>query len=169
MPITTFDTSLLRLKYKVREMEGDADFAQALANALDCYVDVKIPTASVLTMNATPVTIVAAPASGFAAVPLAMYSSMVYNSATYACNASGASLFYTNGSGVQPTGFTLTQSYIQSGATSQLFLLGGSTAYVPTAAAPLVLVAASSNPTTGNSDIKIRLFYKVVPVPILTV
>jgi len=125
---------------------------------------VTIPTASVLTLNSTPFTLIAAPGAGLVIVPVALYSTMTYNSATYAANAAGFSVRYTDGSGAS-TAMTLTQAYIQSAASAIFNINAGTTAITPVANAPLVLYADTANPTTGNSDLKIRIWYRIVANP----
>lgn len=136
-----------------------------LVDELLHYVDVSLTTAQILALNATPVSLVAAPGSGKAVLVSHVVASMTFLTAAYACNAAGATLFYTDGSGVN-TGVTLTQAFIQVAASGSLFVKGAVTALIPTANAAIVIKAATSDPTTGAGSLKIRTYYYVVNIPL---
>lgn len=127
--------------------------------------DVTISTAEVLALFTTPKTLVAAPGAGFTLIPVSIYSSITYNTTAYACNAAGLILKYTDGSGTAP-GSVLTQAFCQSSASAEQVVQNAATAYTPTTNAALVLQAGTANPTTGNSAIKVRIFYRRVPKPL---
>lgn len=137
------------------------------------YRTVKIPTASVLTLNGTPIQIVPAPGAGLLLVPTMMVATLVYGSATYSTNASGASLKYgTAGAGTAP-GLALTQAFLQSSSGTNIAVVRASaTQYLPSNSAdvnaPLTLIAATSDPTTGDSDLYVRVYYEVITVPFTT-
>lgn len=130
---------------------------------------VQITTAQVLALNTTPIQLVPAPGAGLVVVPYLMVASMVYNSTTYSTNAAGASLaFGANGAGTA-VGLTLTQTFLQSASTSFSVVSASTTAYSPLATdvnQPLTLIAASSNPTTGNSDLYVRVYFRVIGLPL---
>lgn len=123
---------------------------------------VTVSSAEILALNTTPKTLVAAPGSGYALIPVAIYATMDYAAATYACNAAGLILKYTDGSGTAP-GAVLTQGFCQSAADAAQVVNVSTTAYTPTTNAALVLHAGAANPTTGDSAIKVRVFYRRVP------
>jgi hypothetical protein len=129
------------------------------------YADVSISSAEMLALNTTPKTLVASPGAGFALIPTELYSTITYASATYVCNAAGLVLKYTDGSGTAP-GAVLTQGFCQSASSALQNVKVAATAYAPTTAAALVLHAGSANPTTGDSPVKVRIYYRVVPNPI---
>lgn len=134
------------------------------------YRTVQIPTASVLTLNSVPVQIVPAGGAGTIIVPTLVIASLVFNSAAYSMNASGASLKYGTAGAGTSTGFTLSQAFVQSasGTNVQVVNQSSSATYLPAAAdvnVPLTLIAASSDPTTGDSDLFVRVYFKIVTVP----
>lgn len=133
------------------------------------YRTLVIPSAQVLQLNTTPIQLVPAPGAGLVVVPYMLVASMVYNSTTYSTNASGASLAYgVSGAGTAP-GLTLTQVFLQSSSTNFSIVNASTTAYSPQASdvnQPLTLIAASSNPTTGNSDLYVRVYFKVIGLPL---
>lgn len=165
MALSALDLTLDRIKQKYKELHGDTDFVAAIRHGTLAWADTTLTAAQVKLLNTTPIQLIAAPGAGLSVVPVKVMATMVYGTATYSCNASGASLFYTDGSGAQP-GLTLTQAFIQQTASSSLFVNGAATAFVPTANAKIVIKAATSDPTTGDSPIKIRVYYHVVANPL---
>lgn len=135
------------------------------------YVNVTITTAQVLALNATPITLVAAPGAGLALI----FEGAVITKAAgtaYGAIAAGDDLAvkYTDGSGedvgvCEMTGFadqtTAQVRYIrpQAGA-----LAAGTVSDItPVANVPLVAHMLTGEITTGTSDFKLRVFYRVVP------
>jgi hypothetical protein len=131
---------------------------------------VKIPTASVLTLNTTPIQIVPAAGPGTLIVPELMVASLVFSSAAYSCNASGASLIWGNNGAGTSTLFTLSQAFLQSasGTNTQVVYQGSSATCLPATTdfnVPLTLIAATSDPTTGNSDLYVRVYFHILTLP----
>lgn len=129
---------------------------------------VTIPVASVLTLNATPYTLVAAPGAGKALIFL---GAMVVKGAgtAYAGIAAGEDLAikYTGAAGldlgeVETTGFldqtTLQLRYINP-------IVQGTppvSSYTPVANTPLVAHMLAGEITTGDSPLKFQVFYRTV-------
>jgi hypothetical protein len=138
-------------------------FRRPIFSDAERYVDVQITSAQLLALNATPQTLIAAPGSSEAHIPLGIMMFLDYNSAAYAGIATAEDLVvrYTNGSGnicltVEATGF-LDQ-------TADQLRWGFPTATItPTAAAALVIHMATGEVTTGNSPLNTRLYYRTVP------
>ncbi len=131
-------------------------------NGMVKYVDVTLTSAQIKALNATPIALLAAPVTGLVNIVHAVVAKLVYVSATYACNASGASLFY--GDNTTAVGITLTQAFIQSASgTNYLHVRGAATALAPVSASAINIKAASTDPTTGDSLIKIRVYYSILP------
>lgn len=176
---TSFAAMTTSQKYKLNNWMGpvgldvqlgtliqNAENANAFADAnLVKYVDVSISSAQMLALNTTPKTLVAAPGAGFAILPIELYSTITYNTTAYVCNAAGLILKYTDGSGTAP-GSVLTQAFCQSSASALQNVKNSATAFLPTTNAALVLHAGSANPTTGDSVVNVRLYYRVVPNPL---
>lgn len=124
-----------------------------------------IPTASVLTLFATPLDIVAAPGAGYAIEVIAASGSMTYNSIAYATN--GKLQLITD-----------TATKPQTETTANGFLFGTATRIAkfplstPTAIGETQLIANKSlkvavdagNPTAGNSDIKVYVLYRIIEI-----
>lgn len=135
------------------------------------FVDVTITTAQLLALNATPQTVVAAPAAGKAII---FEGAVLHKPAGTAYAGIGATedlaFCYTNGSGidvgvVETTGF-LDQATAQTRyCMPQTGALAAGTVsdFVPVAAAALVLALLVGEITTGTSDLIVRVYYRIVP------
>ena len=132
----------------------------------DIYeAELSIATAAVLTLNATPLTIVAAPGAGYAIEVIAASGSMTYNSIAYATN--GKLQLITD-----------TATKPQTETTANGFLFGTATRIAkfplsaPTAIGETQLIANKSlkvavdtgDPTAGNSGIKVYVLYRIITV-----
>lgn len=164
-----FDPMVDRVKQNYKEAIPEPYLSGRLKHQVGGYRTVKIPSASVLTLNSVPIQIVPAPGAGLLIIPTLMIATLVFNSAGYSTNASGASLKYgVSGAGTSP-GLTLTQGFLQSGSgTNTAVVFASATQYLPATTdfnVPLTLIAATSDPTTGDSDLYVRVFFNVVTVP----
>lgn len=126
---------------------------------------VTVSSAELLALNATPKTLIAAPGAGYANVVDSAVLFLDYNSAAYDGVAGGEDLEirYTNGSGqllntIETTGFLTATSdqvrYVQ---------FGSATYITPVENAAVVLDLASGEIATGNSPLKVKIYYRVVP------
>lgn len=135
------------------------------------HVDVTITSAEVLALNATPKTLVAAPGANKALIFEGAVLTKPAGTA-YADVAAGDDLAikYTDGSGIdvgvaEMTGFadqaTAQARYIrpQTGALAA----GTVSDFVPVANAALVAHMLTGEISTGDSDFKLRVYYRVVP------
>lgn len=138
--------------------------ASQLANDVLQYAQVTLSSAQILALNTTPISLVAAPGSGKVILPVSLYATLTYVSATYSANAAGFTVRYTNASGAS-TAMTLTQAFVQSSASAMFAIVAGATAITPVANAAIVVYADTANPTTGDSAIKIQIYYRVVSNP----
>lgn len=133
-------------------------------------VTTTVSSAELLALNATAKTILAAPSSGFAAVPV---RAVIYKPAgvAYAGIAAGEDLVfkYTDKNGAQCTGVIETTGFLDQ-ATAQTRVVGfpgstGSTAgdVTPAAAAAICLHLLTGEITTGDQPLYVTLFYVLVP------
>jgi len=165
------DPSLPDVQQHWKETGIHPNLNRSMQHITGGYRTVKIPTANVLTLNSVPVAIIPAPPAGFLLVPYLMVASIVFNSVAYALNAAGVSLKYkADGSGSAP-GLALTQGFVQSvSGTNHQVVQASINAYSPIDAAdtgaPLVLVASTTDPTLGNSDLWVRVYFQIVGVPL---
>ncbi len=141
---------------------------QTLAPALRS-VRVTVSSAELLAINATPKTVVAAPGSGLAII---FEGAQLYKAAgtAYAGVAGGEDLSfkYTNGSGLEvgvceTTGFLDQTSAQYRYCRPQTGALSAGTVsdIVPVANSPLVLQLLTGEITTGDSPLKLRVYYRV--------
>ena len=164
-----FNPAADHMKLKFKELTGDTPFTDAFRHQVGGYKDITITSAQMLTLNTAPVTLLPAPPAGAVILVDQVYATMVFNSAAYSTNASGANILYTGAAGAA-TGIVLTQAFLQtSSGTGSIFVRGSSTAVVPAVAAPIVLQAATSDPTTGDSVLNLRIYYWVAISPLVSV
>lgn len=130
------------------------------------FVDVVISTAELLALNTTPKTIVAAPGAGLAIVPaspLAAILHLDFNSAAYDGIAAGEDLSfkYTDESGTQL--FTVEATGFLDEAADAVRYAADPTLVTPEADEPVVLHMLTGNIATGNSPLRVRFYYRIVP------
>lgn len=130
--------------------------------------DTNVTTAQVLALNATPITVVAAPGAGVYLEFVKAYVLYDYNSAAYAGVAAGEDLVfkYTNAAGVacsqqlETTGFLdLTADALAIVDADGADLSG---VQVAVANAAIVIHLLSGEVITGDSPLKIRVLYREV-------
>lgn len=147
--------------------EAAIDAAQAAQSPLQ-FVDVTITSAELLALNATPKTIVAAPGADLALIFDGAVAIKPAGTA-YAGIAGGEDLAikYTDASGIEVAEFETTGFLDQ--ATKQVRYAFGYRAaslissITPVENAPLVAHLLSGEITTGDSDLNLRVYYRVVP------
>lgn len=150
------------------DKDGTVNFPTGLGSG-PAFVDVTLTAAEVKALNATPKTLVAAPGANLAVVFEGAMVSFVYGTAAYAGIAAGEDLSfkYTNGSGLEvgqceTTGF-LDQTASQFRYVRPQAAASGNSAILAVANAALVLHMLSGEITTGDSPVKVRVIYRVVP------
>lgn len=133
------------------------------------YVDVTISSAELLALNATPKQLVAAPGANLALVFEGAVAFYDYGTAAYAGIAAGEDLSvkYTDGSGAAVGGCETT-GFLDGTADATRYILptaaaSGVSQITPVANAALVAHLLSGEITTGDSPIKMRVYYRVVP------
>lgn len=134
-------------------------------------MDVTVTSAELLALSATPKTIVAAPGANKAIWFLGAVLTKAAGTA-YAGVAAGEDLVfaYTNTAGLdvgvcETTGFldqATAQARIVNPQTGAL-AAGTASDFTPAANAALVLALLAGEIITGDSDLKVRVFYRVVP------
>lgn len=124
-------------------------------------VSVTVPTASVLTLNSTPVTLIAAPGAGKITLVDEVTCKLVFNSVAYT-GSNALEFRYTNGSGAKVTA-DLSSSFLNSASgTNYATVKSVVTALTPVANAAIVLFVPSANPGAGDSDLVFTIKYRVV-------
>ncbi len=147
--------------------KGGIDYSLSLTNVkqyggCDVYcTSLVIPTASVLTLFATPIEIVAAPGAGKAIQVIAACAKITWNSIAYATNVSLVLITdtSTNEQAVWTTGFLDSNSTLISPA--QLSNIVGD---VLKENEGLNVMVATDNPTAGNSAIEVYVQYRIITI-----
>jgi hypothetical protein len=129
------------------------------------YADVTVSTAELLALNTTPKQLVAAPGAGNILVLELAQLWLDFATTAYDGIAAGEdlSIKYTNGSGVEVAQIEAT-GFLDGTADETRYVKAASAAAVqPVANAALVLHMLTGNIATGNSPLKVRTFYRVLP------
>lgn len=134
----------------------------------NAYVDVTITSAQMLALNATAQTLVAAPGAGYAIAVRKVMVFLDYNAAAYAGIAAGEDLSfkYNSSAGVEiirietDPFLTAVADELRIGYPSAS---GGFADFEPVANAPIVLHLLTGEIITGNSPVKVRVYYDVIP------
>lgn len=137
---------------------------------VDAIANVTITSAQLLALNATPITVIAAPGAGLFTI---VRQWMAYKPAgtAYAGIASGEdiSLKYTNGSGANLTPFLECTGFLDQ-TTAQVRYVGGYASIagfngtiIPVANAAVVAHMLTGEITTGDTDLLLRIWYDVLP------
>jgi predicted RecA/RadA family phage recombinase len=126
-------------------------------------VDVTITSAQLLALNATARQVVAAPGALKAIVPISVLATKAAGTA-YAGIAGGEDLSfkYTNSSG-QEVAQMETTGFLDQTTAQVRYAFPVATNITPVANAALVVHMLSGEITTGDSDLKLRILYRVVP------
>jgi hypothetical protein len=119
-----------------------------------------IATADVLTLNTTPIEIVAAPGVGYAIEVISASMKMVYVSATYATNTSLELLTAGATNSQASTVIKNSASTIRRFADATTLASATATQLVENAA--LNVTVASGDPTAGDSDITVYCTYRII-------
>jgi hypothetical protein len=124
------------------------------------YVDVTISTAEVLALRTTPKELVAAPGAGFCIVPLSVYATVDFNTTAYDNGTDTLDIIYAGGSAIISFATTL----VEAAADIRNYMEKSEATFVPLDNTALQARTSSADPTLGDSAIKIRVWYKIVPL-----
>lgn len=127
--------------------------------SVGAFVDyTTIGSAAVLTANASPVTIVSAPGSGYAILPIAFYVFLDYNSAAYATNTTFRFEINSRAVTASNTGL-LPATADRYGIMYPIDLDAGDIGN-----SALTFEVQTGDPTAGNSPIYVTTVYRIVPL-----
>lgn len=127
------------------------------------YIKVSLTNAQLLAMNATPITVIAAPPTGFVHIIDRIYGTKIAGTAYTIGSNAGIDFKYTNSSGVVcanlPTTGFLDQTTAQQSSTVQTAGL------IPVANAVVVAQSKTAEVTgTGAPAISLRIYFRTLPV-----
>lgn len=132
-----------------------------LAEDVARTTSVTVVTGSVLTLNTTPVELVAAPGAGKVILIEEITGKLVFNSVAYT-GSNALEFRYTNGSGAKVTA-DLSSAFLNSASgTNYATVKSVVTAVTPVANAPVVVFVPSANPGAGNSPLVFKVKYRIV-------
>lgn len=131
---------------------------------------VTITSAQLLALNATPITLVPAPAAGNALIFEGAILMLDWNAAAYAGIAAGEdlSIKYTGAAGLE-VGQVEATGFLDAVADAFRYCrphgaASGDSGITPVAAAPLVLHMLTGEIITGDSPLHVKTYYRVVPL-----
>lgn len=161
MASLSMNVLLDRFKQKFLEMHGDEHFRNHRLRTQVSYQDFVLTAAQMDTLNATPVTIVAAPGSGLVNLVTGLF--LKVNSTGFTAFELGSGVLefkYTDGSGAKVV-TDVTNAVVESATDVMDYC-------VPIVCAPLanalICAHASADVTAGTGNIQGRLFYLTVKV-----
>lgn len=142
------------------ELENNAVTSDKLDQSILKVADITISSSEVLAIFTTPKTLIAAPGAGLAIAVEAIYSTISFNTTAYAAG-TGETLNIQYDSG--PTVASLTEAFVESAASARAYVPATTSTVAPAVNTALVAKMSATNPTLGNSPIKIRVIYRIVP------
>lgn len=126
------------------------------------YAEVTIAAASVLTLRATPVTLVAAPGAGYVLQLLGGYVIMDYGMTAYTESADNLAVKYTNGSGAAASETIETTGFIDSTADDMITVIPiKDVAAVANAALVLHNTGDGEFGNMGDSPLRVKILYTI--------
>lgn len=123
-----------------------------------------IPTASVLTLNATPLEIVAAPGAGYAIECINASLFMTYNSVAYATNTTLQLITDTATVAQMQLSGAISNTVTRGYKIPELSSAAGTTSTQVIENKSLKVSVATGNPTAGDSDIVVYVLYRLIAV-----
>jgi hypothetical protein len=149
-------------------IRSDGGIYQIPINSTDGVIysaSLTIATASVLTLNGTPQTIVAAPGAGKAIELISFYTKLTYNTTAYATNTTLQLITDTANmaQGADTEILLSTASRTLKGTIATLSgILTTDTQLIANKA--LKVQVLSGNPTAGDSDIVVNVLYRIISI-----
>lgn len=152
----------------IADLAAGSVTAPKLEEQVERITDVTLSSAQVLALNATPITLIAAPGADKAII---VEGAVLHKPAgtAYAGIAAGEDLAlkYTDGSGLQVGSAEMTGFADDTGAQTRYIrpytAASGISSITPVANAALVAHMLVGEITTGDSNFLLRVFYRIVP------
>ncbi len=144
--------------FKLKSSLGDVGYVAKVVNSLESYVDIKLTAAQLDALNATPVTVIAAPGANKFINVTKVVGFLDFNSAAYAGTSETLAIRYTNGSGDIICSFT-EATFVE--ASADAYESPDMIQVFPVVNSPVV-AHATADFTTGDSPIYLRIWYSIV-------
>lgn len=125
------------------------------------FAQIKLASADVKLLNSRPILIVTSPGAGKALIPIAAYATIDYNTGTYVTNSNETLDVEYGGGGSGDVGVAIPVVLME--ATADAIASEPAISVVPVENAGLYAHIGGGDPTGGDSDIFIRVYYKIVP------
>lgn len=159
MASLSFNVLLDRWKHRFLSYAGGTDFRDHILRTRLSYQDFTLSAAQMDTLNATPVTVLAAPGAGLVnVIQGCMFKVNSTGFTRFELGSGVISLLYTDGSGAKVTA-DLPNTETESATDIMYWALGAS---VDTLANAVVVAKASADVSAGTGNVQGRIFYLTV-------
>lgn len=139
--------------------KGPGIVSRGLSPSLIQYHEAELTSAQVLTLNATPVTVLPAPPPGHVIEFISALCILDYNSATYASN--GVFSFQYAGGGTTVSDSVAAAAFLHQADDAAVICQALSAEVELTQATGLEVTVASGEVDTGDSPIRLKIAYRV--------
>lgn len=137
---------------------ADVPFRNNLAKTIPSFVDFRLTAAQMDALNATPITLIAAPGAGRGIIVHRVVTEITPGATPFELGVGTLNYKYTNGAGAD-TATAVPNATVESA--SQTFYHSVGLAVVPVANAPIV-AHTSADVTAGDGFVAGRIYYTVV-------
>jgi hypothetical protein len=158
MALLHFDSYLDRWKHRLLSMCGSTDYRDHLQRSGVSYKDFTLTAAQMNTLNATPVSILAAPGAGLVNIPVGILTYVDAGATPFELGSGVLDYKYTNGSGAK-AGTSVTNAAVESATDTQFLSIPEAVVPVPNAA---IVAHASADVTAGDGTVYGRIWYRTV-------
>lgn len=155
-----FNSYLDRWKQKFKELHGHRQFTDHLVNAGLSYVDFKLTSTQMDTLNATPVSLLAAPGTGLVNIVESVLTYIDAGATAFELGSGTLDYKYTNGSGAK-VATSVPNATVESSSDTYYRSVPEAAVPVPNAA---IVAHASADVTAGDGTIYGRIWYRTVKV-----
>lgn len=126
------------------------------------WVEIKLSSAQVKTLNTTPILAVTSPGSGKALIPVGAYGFLDFQSAAWAFNSNNHIDIEYGGGQSGNIGISIGEDKLGE-ATADAITWTPAQEVAATANTALYVHTSGANPTVGDSPIWLRIYYRIVP------
>lgn len=144
---------------------GSPEYAEEAVDQGTRWVELKLTSAQVKTLNQTPVLAITSPGSGKMLIPIGVYGFLDYESAPWAFNSNNHIDIEYGGGQSGNIGVSIGEDKLGE-ATADTATYTPAQEVVGSSNTALYVHTSGGNPTVGDSPIWLRIYYKIVPYPL---
>lgn len=158
MASLAFNSLLDRWKHRILSYAGGVDLRDNLLRGQCNFQDFKLTAAQMDTLNATPVTILAAPGAGLAILVVSIFTKIVPVATPFELGSGTLGYLVTDGSGAA-VATAVPNASVESATEAYYNSVG--LAVAPVVNSPIV-AKASADVTAGDGAVYGRIYYRVI-------